>query len=261
MVKYFLRKTLYKELDKPSQDMIFALFLSLDIIRFLTITVIWITLVALPIIPSVIVFLCDSSENALIMQFAFFVYFLFCYGLLLLVLILFYEPFVTFLDLVAQKIYFWICTTKGDALSKSDFEIIKRSNPTLYDSISSQGCLGHCYITSYELLETLQKGEIEFVAIRKATPILDDEEIHDGRAFKIHVLYLNNGWAFDTYSRRQYPIEKLHQIFNAKVYKSFDFNDICNKSFNDFGKEQDFGISKWCNDNDCSTFIDRRQIS
>ena len=41
------------------------------------------------------------------------------------------------------------------------------------------------------------------------------------KLFTMHVLYINNGWAFDTFSGRQFPIEQLHEIYKAKVYKNF----------------------------------------
>jgi len=40
------------------------------------------------------------------------------------------------------------------------------------------------------------------LAIKKFSPHDDEED--DGKDFTMHVLYVNNGWAFDTYSSRQY---------------------------------------------------------
>ena len=70
----------------------------------------------------------------------------------------------------------------------------------------------------------------------------------------MHVLYVNNCWAFDTYSSRQYPIEKLHEIYKAKIYKSFSFDEISNKSYEEFREEQEPELAKWSIDNDCSMF-------
>ena len=85
------------------------------------------------------------------------------------------------------------------------------------------------------------------------TSVNDDEE-DDGKDFTMHVLYVNNGWAFDTYSSRQYPIEKLHEIYKAKIYKSFSFDEISNKSYEEFREEQEPELAKWSIDNDCSMF-------
>ena len=53
---------------------------------------------------------------------------------------------------------------------------------------------------------------------------------------------------------RQYPIEKLHEIYKAKIYKSFSFDEISNKSYEEFREEQEPELAKWSIDNDCSMF-------
>lgn len=243
-------------MDSQTQDMFVEMFMHLCIIRFITLVVFLIAILIQPLIPSVIVVSCEGSKDALITQLALGIYMLIYFGIFSLVLIFFHEPLMTFSDSVAQKIYFWIYTTRGKALSKADFETIRISNPDLYDSILTQDCLGYCYTTCYELLNTLKKGEIEFVAIKKSSLEVKDPAF-DGRYFKIHVLYINNGWAFDTYSQQQYPLSTLHRILKAKVYKSFGFNDICNKSFYEFRDEQRPGINEWCDANNCDSFSDR----
>ena len=78
---------------------------------------------------------------------------------------------------------------------------------------------------------------------------------YDEKNFAMHVIYVNNNWAFDTYSCRQYPIEKLHEIYKAKIYKSFSFDEISNKSFEEFKKEVKPKLTKWSIENDCSMFL------
>ena len=105
---------------------------------------------------------------------------------------------------------------------------------------------------SFHLGNDKNKSCIEFLAIKKFSPHDDEED--DGKDFTMHVLYVNNGWAFDTYSSRQYPIEKLHEIYKAKIYKSFSFDEISNKSYEEFREEQEPELAKWSIDNDCSIF-------
>ena len=157
-----------------------------------------------------------------------------------------------FSKLLAKRIYFLACTTKGKALSKNDLKIIEEANENLYALIEMQLCRGYCYSVCFEICKTLKKGSIEFLAIKRFFPSNDEKD--DGKDFTMHVLYVNNGWAFDTYSLRQYPIEKLHEIYKAKIYKTFSFEQIGSKSYEEFREEQEPELAKWSMDNDCSMF-------
>ena len=142
----------------------------------------------------------------------------------------FKKAIVEFLQLLTDKLYFLVCTKKGKALSKEDFETIKQVNKHLYLCIEYYKCLGYCYSSCFEICKALKKGAIELVAVKG---LLSGED-NDGKKFQMHVLYINNGWAFDTTSLRQYPIEKLHEIYKAKIYKTFSFDEISMKSYEEF---------------------------
>lgn len=122
-------------------------------------------------------------------------------------------------------------------------------------------CRGFCYSICFEICKALKKGCIEFLAIKKFSTHAAKED--DGKDFTMHVLYVNNGWAFDAYSSRQYPIEKLHEIYKAKIYKSFSFNEISSKSYEEFREEQEHELAKWSIDNDvpCSGKVTRRKLN
>ena len=79
-----------------------------------------------------------------------------------------------------------------------------------------------------------------------------DDEKNNEKKFTMHVVYVNNGWAFDPDCFLQYPIEKLKEIYKAKVYKTFTFEDISNKSYEEFREEQGPEAEKWAINNDCS---------
>ena len=157
-----------------------------------------------------------------------------------------------FSELLAERIYFLACTKKGKALSKKDFKTIRQVNKKLYTFIATQNCRGYCYSICFEMCKALKKGSMEFIAVKEIVMDKDDED--DGKVFTMHVLYINNGWAFDTYSSRQYPIEKLHEIYKAKVYKVFDYDSIRDKSYEEFRDELEPELAKWSAINDCSMF-------
>lgn len=254
MIKFLMRKTIYKRVDFETQNILLQVLSRKHIIQFICWMFGSIYIFILPFIPLIIIDLCEDKELALSTQFALCGFILICFVGFLLFFKLFRGPILFFLDLVTEKVYFWICSVKGNALSKKDFEIIKNNNYILYNFISSQNCQRYCYSISFEILKTLKKGYIEFVAIKKFSFSPTDNKDDDRRKFSLHVLYCNNGWTFDTISKRQYPIEKLHKIYNAKICKTFDFDDIKSKSFEDFREKNRSYLTKWCDDNNCSPF-------
>ena len=122
----------------------------------------------------------------------------------------------TFLQSLSEKIYFSLYTNKGEALSEKDFLILKNNNDTLYEYISSQKSRGCCYDICFEILRILKKGYIEFVAVKNISYI-DDQE--DDKSLTMHLIYVNNGWGFDTYSQRQFHIDKFYEIYQANFIK------------------------------------------
>ena len=250
MIKYLMRKTVYNEFDHETQDVLFKLISKQHIIQFLCEYMFLLILYFSPIIPGIIIVLC-KEQLSLRTQIILIIYLLIHIGGFMLFIKYCREPIFIFSGLIADKLYFLACTVKGKALLKEDFENIKSNDDTLYDYISSRKCHGYCYSTCFNILKTLGKGSIEFVAIKSFFPINEKET---EKPFTMHVLYINNGWAFDTYSIRQYPIEKLHKYFSAKVYKSFSFDEIAHKSYEKFREEQEPELAEWCNNNNCSQF-------
>lgn len=203
-------------------------------------------------IPVFIIDVCEDIELSMTTQIAIIAFMLICMAGLLVSMKVFKRAMLGFSQLLAERIYFLVCTTKGKAICKNDLKIINQANEKLYALIATQMCRGYCYAICFEICKALKKGCIEFLAIKKFSPHDDEED--DGKDFTMHVLYVNNGWAFDTYSSRQYPIEKLHEIYKAKIYKSFSFDEISNKSYEEFREEQEPELAKWSIDNDCSMF-------
>lgn len=252
MFKCFMRKTIYKKFDKESQDMILELNSKQNIIQIFC-YMFWAIIFIFPFIPLIIIDIFEDIRLSIITQIAIIVFML-MWGIGFLISIkIFRTAMFGFSDLLAERIYFLTCTTKGNALSKNDFEVIKKVNENLYMFISRQLCRGYRYSVCFEICKILKKGSIEFLAVKKFSPHEEDDD--DGKNFTMHVIYVNNGWAFDTYSSRQYPIEKLHEIYKAKVYKSFDFEEISSKSYKEFRDEQSSKLSEWAINNDCLMFL------
>ena len=252
MIKYFMRRTIYKEFDKESQDMLLQLTSKQYIIEILCL-MFWVIAYIFPFIPLFIINVCEDIKFSMTTQIAIIAFILIYFIGLLVSIMVFTRAMFGFSHLLAEKIYFLVCTTKGKALCKNELKIIKQVNETLYEFISTQMCQGYCYSVCFEICKALKKGSIEFLAIKKFSP--HNAEKDDEKNFTMHVLYVNNGWAFDTYSSRQYPIGKLHKIYKSKIYKIFSFEEISNKSYEEFREEQEPELTKWSTDNDCSMFL------
>mgnify|MGYP003305659783 CR=1 FL=1 len=241
-----MRKTIYKKFDKDSQDIILELT-SKQIIIQIFCYMFWAMIFIFPFIPLIIIDIFEDIQLGIITQILIIVFIL-MWGIGLLVSMkIFRTAMFGFSELLAERIYFLTYTTKGNALSKKDFEVIKQNKDMF---ISTQMCRGYCYSVCFEICKVLKKGSIEFLAVKQFSPHEED----DGKNFTMHVIYVNNGWAFDTYSSRQYQIEKLHEIYKAKVYKSFSFDEISRKSYEEFKEEQEPKLAEWAINNDCSMF-------
>ena len=247
MIKYIMRKTIYKEFDKESQDMLLQLTAKKKLIERFCL-MIWAVIYVWQLIPLFIICIFEDIEISMTTQIIIITFMLMYFVGLIVSAKIFKEAMLGFSLLLSKKIYFLVCTTKGKALCKNELNTIKKENPELYLAIETQRCQGYCYSICFEICKTLKKGAIEFLAVKQFSPHKDKEN------FTIHVLYVNNEWAFDTYSSRQYPIENLHKIYKAKVYKTFDFEEISNKSFKEFREEHISELANWAKDNDCSIF-------
>ena len=83
---------------------------------------------------------------------------------------------------------------------------------------------------------------------------LTEKYSNDDKSLTMHLIYVINGWGFDTYSQRQIPIDKFYEIYNAKFYKNFNYDEIKDISFDNFRKETCDELAEWCIKNDCSQF-------
>ncbi len=152
----------------------------------------------------------------------------------------------------SKKLYFFLETRRGNALKIRDFKKIKRKDEVLYDFISTGKCAGFCYSICYDILKTLRKGKIKYIAIKNVLPSLEDRNY----PYTMHVIYVNENWAFDTFCQRQFKLKELLEIYEAKEYKEFSFSDISDKTYEEFAKEQALALRKWCKKNNVYQMFD-----
>lgn len=252
MLDFLIRKTMLKNAKKKTQDIVLKLIGTEIKIGILCQVIVWAYIFFMPLIPAFVMnCMLEEVKNSIqiIVSIIFSIHVICC-----AILVIYFQGSMNrFTNSITETIYFSNCTKKGNAISKDDFELIKESNKDLYFIISNQMCRRHCYLICFEILKTLKKGKIEFIAAKDFS--LDDNvELDDKEDFTIHVLYINNGWAFDTFSSRQFPIEEIHKIFEAKIYKQFSYEDVKDKSYKQFRQENIDELAKWAKMNDCSMF-------
>ena len=129
MIKYFMRRTIYKEFDKESQDMLLQLTSKQYIIEILCL-MFWVIAYIFPFIPLFIINVCEDIKFSMTTQIAIIAFILIYFIGLLVSIMVFTRAMFGFSHLLAEKIYFLVCTTKGKALCKNELKIIKQVNET-----------------------------------------------------------------------------------------------------------------------------------
>ena len=139
-------------------------------------------------------------------------------------------------------LFFNLCTKQGKAISKKEFKDLKHSHSSLYKCIAFQKTPGKCAVISFELLKLLEKGQMQLLAIP------GDNSTHQ---LHMHVIYINNNYAFDTDSCLQIPYQLYLSVIGEKrFYKSFSFENIQNLSRKEFSSMISSDIIDWCKAND-----------
>ena len=175
MVKYFMRKTVLKNFDVETQNILLQVIYHKYLIEFFCI-ILRLIIYCYIFMPFIIAILYKNIKLTLASK-IFMAIYIVIYLISILLLFKIFTPDVnSFIQSLSQKMYFYFYTKKGEALLQQDFDIIKYSNNTLYEFISSIKCRGCCYETCFEILKILKKGYIEFVAVKKISYIDDEED-------------------------------------------------------------------------------------
>ena len=239
MLEFILRRTVLKTLSKEDQEtaMLLKDKIKIEFVSKLLICI----FVALPLASFItLLFCCEKTLSDVIQCIILIVAYIFFEVWFMKK---FYEPIDNFIKLVSINIYSSRYVVKGNAITKTDFDIIKKENEKLHDFMMSQQVNGCCYGVCFEILKCLKKGKLMFIAVNA----VGEKDI----AYTMHVLYVNDNWCFDTYSQRQYPLEEVIKRFKAKTYKIFSYEDVDGKNYDEFRKQQAPALQEWCNANDC----------
>lgn len=238
MINTILRKTLYKEFDYQTQNTLLYVSKQEIILNFTCNFLCFLFLCTLPIIVIIVFpYLFTDLKIQLLYLLLIIIY-------TILVCLIFREKNFCQNNYVSRTLHYYFYTKKGKAISKEAFKTIKKKNELLYSTIKDQDCRGLCYSVCFELLKTLKKGGIQFISVneftsKKETPFET-----------IHVIYVNNNYVFDTYCHRQLPLEAFLAIHQAKIYKTFKYEDIKDFSYEEFRKIEYPDFAKWCKEND-----------
>lgn len=242
MFKFLLRKTVLRKLNKEDQDI--ALMLKDEIRLSMCCFFILMVVVLMPCI--ILLTMCflveDTVLNAIYIIFTFFTY----YGFIAYLIFKFSDEISTFLELIKSKLFFTKYTVKGNAILKEDFEKIRKEKNNVYDDLRYRTCRGYCYSTCFSILKCLQKGEIKFIAIKYF-----DFEKETDHYYTVHVIYVKDGWCFDTYSCKQFKVEYYMKHVKGIDYRSFNYEDIKDFEYDDFRKTYSPKLKDWCEKNNC----------
>lgn len=247
MFKYFMRKFVFNDVDSEAQDILIQLNTPHFILDLLF-DILFLFILEVPIF-LMNKYYDEDVAHALNLGIN---YLRIIYLLAILVITqTFKKDIYDTYQFILKKLYFWMWTKNGNALSKKDFKILK-NNQKLYNRILTQKCKKHRFSVCFKICKTLKKGNISFVSIQT----IKIKKKYYVFNFKMNVLYINENedWVFDPYSCQQYPIKKFNEIFKVKVYKTFSFDDISNISYSKFKKEQKTKLTEWATSNDCSMF-------
>lgn len=243
MNEFLLRKITFRNLDKEEQDI--ALMQKERIKTEVKVIQVLMLIALLPLICILTVTILSEKRWYDIL---FGIIFLIGYSMFLLSLFRkFKEIIITFKGLLIAKIFFEKYTLKGNAILPEDFQTIEKEDSRIYDLIRYLECAGWCYSICFCILKALKKGKIKFIAIK----VINGNTEGIKNPFTMHVLYVNNGWCFDTYSHKQYPMEKILKIYKAIEYKEFSYDDIKDISYDEFKEINYPELKDWCEKNDC----------
>lgn len=238
MIDTILRKTLYKEYSQETQNTVLYLSKPEILLNFIcNFLFVFFLLFIILILPIIFPILFETLISQLVYLTVSFFYTLF-------IVLIFRKRTFYASNLLSRFLHYLFFTKQGKAISKGDFKIIKKDDKLLYSTIVEQDCRGRCYAVCFALLQALKKGTMQFISVKEFTK--ENETPFD----TIHVLYVNQGYAFDAYSHRQFPVNTLLAVHQSKIYKNFNYEDVKYCSYEEFRDINYAEFAKWCKEND-----------
>lgn len=244
MFEFFLRKTILRSLSE--EDLYHAMLLK-DKIKMKLIAHFLVYLFGVLPLASFLSFLIASEHTLSNIIQSLILIFAYC-AFLMWFLKRFGKQITVFQELISASLYSSRYVIKGNAISEKDFNIIKEEDKKLHYLMMTQQVQGYCYSVCFTLLKCLKKGTIQFVAVKC---LEDEKEENDNLDYTMHVLYVNDGWCFDTYSERQFPLDEVIKRLYAKTYTSFNYEAVEGKTYEEFRAEHAEALKVWCQENGC----------
>ena len=122
----------------------------------------------------------------------------------------------------------------GKLISKSDWLIIKKLYPSLYNALISKKSFGYCYFYSREIALIIPGLKLMYCTVGKGDKVTG------------HSVLVKNNMVFDTNCLQHFDLRDYIQSCNLKVFKIYSFKEYSQADF--FDKiRPDF--TKWCADN------------
>lgn len=141
-----------------------------------------------------------------------------------------------------RNIIRYFATQKGNALNKEDFKVIKKQDPRLYYTITSDYCACKCYYYAREIALLFPDSKLIYCA---ATNPFKEEEIF------AHAVLERNGEIYDTNRRMSYKIEDYEKIFKLQIYKKWTYDEFSKEVFQEEVRED---FRKWCQENNVQSY-------
>ena len=136
----------------------------------------------------------------------------------------------------------YFVTPKGNALSKDDFKVIKKQNPRLYWEITSDYCMGICYLYARDIALLFPDSKLIYCA---ATNPFEQNHVF------AHAVLERNGEIYDTNRRMSYKIEDYEKIFKVQIYKKWNYDEFCK---DDFQERVGDDFRRWCQENNVKSY-------
>ena len=132
---------------------------------------------------------------------------------------------------ISARIFTHLFGRYGLVVSKDDWKLIKKYDKEAYKFIWDKENIGHCYAVAWVLALRIKDAKIMYCSVAGK----------DGPTG--HSVVVKNNCVYDTNFRRHYDYDEYLRNLKGEVYKIFEKEDYCTKSFFDDIRQ---GFVDWC---------------